>query len=44
MGLLWYSAKQFTNYSLKLDWRLAGDDNSGVFVGFPPSAATRGRR
>ena len=35
MGLLWYSAKQFTNYSLKLDWKLAGDDNSGVFVGFP---------
>ncbi|WP_433344036.1 ThuA domain-containing protein [Micromonospora sp. CA-111912] len=37
MGLYWYSAKQFTNYSLKLDWKLAGDDNSGVFVGFPPS-------
>ena len=27
MGLLW----------LKLDWRMAGDDNSGVFVGFPAS-------
>ncbi|WBC17369.1 ThuA domain-containing protein [Micromonospora sp. WMMA1998] len=38
MGLYWYSAKQFTNYSLKLDWRVAGDDNSGVFVGFPPSS------
>jgi type 1 glutamine amidotransferase len=37
MGLYWYSAKQFTNYSLKLDWKLDGDDNSGVFVGFPPS-------
>jgi type 1 glutamine amidotransferase len=37
LGLFWYSAKQFTSYSLKLDWRLAGDDNSGVFVGFPPS-------
>jgi hypothetical protein len=37
LGLLWYSAKQFTNYSLKLDWKLAGDDNSGVFLGFPPS-------
>jgi type 1 glutamine amidotransferase len=37
MGLYWYSAKQFTNYSLKLDWRLAGDDNSGVFIGFPAS-------
>ncbi|MET8363053.1 ThuA domain-containing protein [Micromonospora sp. NPDC005194] len=38
MGLYWYSAKQFTNYSLKLDWKLAGDDNSGVFIGFPPSS------
>ncbi|MGB2570863.1 ThuA domain-containing protein [Micromonospora citrea] len=38
LGLYWYSAKQFTNYSLKLDWRLAGDDNSGVFIGFPPSS------
>ncbi len=38
MGLYWYSAKQFTNYSLKLDWRLNGDDNSGVFIGFPPSS------
>jgi hypothetical protein len=37
MGLFWYSAKQFAGYSLKLDWRLAGDDNSGVFLGFPPS-------
>ncbi len=37
MGLYWYSAKQFTSYSLKLDWKLAGDDNTGVFIGFPPS-------
>ncbi|MBB5824931.1 ThuA domain-containing protein [Micromonospora carbonacea] len=37
LGLYWYSAKQFTNYSLKLDWRIPGDDNSGVFVGFPAS-------
>lgn len=37
MGLLWYSAKAFTDYSLKLDWKLTGDDNSGVFLGFPPS-------
>ena len=37
MGLLWYSAKEFGAYSLKLDWRMAGDDNSGVFVGFPAS-------
>ncbi|WP_036372783.1 ThuA domain-containing protein [Micromonospora sp. ATCC 39149] len=38
LGLYWYNAKQFTNYSLKLDWRVAGDDNSGVFIGFPASS------
>lgn len=37
MGLLWYQAKELKSYSLKLDWRLQGDDNSGVFVGFPAS-------
>jgi type 1 glutamine amidotransferase len=37
-GLLWYSAKEFHSYSLKLDWRLTGDSNSGVFVGFPASS------
>jgi type 1 glutamine amidotransferase len=40
MGLLWYAASGFSSYSLKLDWRMSGasgDDNSGVFVGFPPS-------
>ncbi|MFH8480509.1 ThuA domain-containing protein [Streptomyces sp. NPDC018055] len=37
LGLFWYQAKEYTSYSLKLDWRLAGDDNSGVFVGFPAS-------
>ncbi|MBL1065237.1 ThuA domain-containing protein [Streptomyces sp. 7-21] len=37
MGLLWYEAESFRSYSLKLDWRMEGDDNSGVFVGFPPS-------
>ena len=38
LGLLWYDAKEFTgDYSLKLDWRMSGDDNSGVFVGFPAS-------
>jgi type 1 glutamine amidotransferase len=35
MGLFWYSAKQYTSYSLKADWRLTGDSNSGIFVGFP---------
>ncbi|MFJ9081966.1 ThuA domain-containing protein [Streptomyces sp. NPDC102384] len=37
MGLLWYQAKQLKSYSLKLDWKMTGDDNSGVFVGFPAS-------
>ncbi|MGW1490229.1 ThuA domain-containing protein [Streptomyces sp. NPDC002402] len=37
MGMLWYQAKELTSYSLKLDWKLDGDDNSGVFVGFPAS-------
>ncbi|MDA0139368.1 family 16 glycoside hydrolase [Solirubrobacter deserti] len=35
LGLLWYSAQQFGDYSLKLDWKLVKDDNGGVFVGFP---------
>ncbi|MEV5608632.1 ThuA domain-containing protein [Streptomyces sp. NPDC052225] len=37
MGLLWYQAKELSSYSLKLDWKMQGDDNSGVFVGFPAS-------
>ncbi|WP_240135188.1 ThuA domain-containing protein [Streptomyces sp. MUM 178J] len=37
MGLLWYQAREFSAYSLTLDWKLAGDDNSGIFVGFPAS-------
>ncbi|MEV5853546.1 ThuA domain-containing protein [Streptomyces anulatus] len=37
MGLLTYQAKELKSYSLKLDWRMTGDDNSGVFVGFPES-------
>lgn len=35
MGMLWYGAKEFRSYSLKLDWRMPGDDNSGVVIGFP---------
>ncbi|MFC5834185.1 ThuA domain-containing protein [Nonomuraea insulae] len=35
MGLFWYNAKQYTSYSLKADWKLTGDSNSGIFVGFP---------
>ncbi|GAA0378306.1 glycosyl hydrolase [Acrocarpospora corrugata] len=38
MGMLWYSAKEFRSYSLKLDWRLTGDSNSGVIVGFPATS------
>ncbi|WP_020666603.1 ThuA domain-containing protein [Amycolatopsis nigrescens] len=34
MGLFWYGQEQGA-YSLKLDWKMAGDDNSGIFVGFP---------
>ncbi|WP_285705545.1 ThuA domain-containing protein [Microtetraspora sp. NBRC 16547] len=37
MGLFWYKAREFHSYSLKLDWKMRGDDNSGVFVGFPAS-------
>ncbi|MFJ8673883.1 ThuA domain-containing protein [Streptomyces sp. NPDC093589] len=37
MGLLWYEAQELGSYSLKLDWKMTGDDNSGVFVGFPAS-------
>ncbi|WP_260459133.1 family 16 glycoside hydrolase [Actinotalea ferrariae] len=35
LGLLWYTAQEFAEYSLKLDWKLVKDDNGGVFVGFP---------
>ena len=35
MGLLWYPVQQFGDYSLKLDWMMPGDDNGGVFIGFP---------
>jgi type 1 glutamine amidotransferase len=37
MGLLWHESALKGAYSLKLDWKAAGDDNSGVFVGFPAS-------
>ncbi|MEW2429298.1 ThuA domain-containing protein [Micromonospora sp. NPDC047644] len=35
MGLLWYPVRTFANYSLKVDWMMPGDDNGGVFIGFP---------
>ncbi|MDG4863178.1 ThuA domain-containing protein [Streptomyces sp. T-3] len=37
MGMLWYAQRELKSYSLKLDWKTAGDDNSGIFVGFPAS-------
>ncbi|MEU9521677.1 ThuA domain-containing protein [Streptomyces sp. NPDC048224] len=38
LGMYWYQAEELTgDYSLKLDWRVSGDDNSGVLVGFPAS-------
>ncbi|WP_182909857.1 ThuA domain-containing protein [Microbispora sp. H13382] len=38
MGMLWYNAKELGSYSLKLDWRMTGDSNSGVVVGFPATS------
>lgn len=36
LGLFWYEAEKFGDYTLKLDWRTQDiNDNSGVFVGFP---------
>ncbi len=37
MGLFWFDREITGDYSLKLDWKLHGDDNSGVFLGFPAS-------
>lgn len=38
MGLLWFP-EEFEDYVLRVEWKVAGDDNSGVFVGFPEPAA-----
>ncbi|GAB3468080.1 3-keto-disaccharide hydrolase [Actinophytocola sediminis] len=36
MGLLWYSARAFDDFDLRLDWRVSAEtDNSGVFLRFP---------
>jgi regulation of enolase protein 1 (concanavalin A-like superfamily) len=35
LGLYWYDQEFAAPYSLKLEWMMPGDDNSGVFVGFP---------
>jgi hypothetical protein len=41
MGLLWYAARQFSNFELKLDWKVTKRaDNSGIFVRFPAPAAS----
>ena len=34
LGLLWHPAL-LTTYELEVTWQVEGDDNSGVFVGFP---------
>jgi len=40
LGMYWYNMKQYTSYSLKLDWRMTGDSNSGVVLGVPASATS----
>jgi hypothetical protein len=35
-GMMWYSAAQFRNFELSIDWKVTqAADNSGVFVRFP---------
>jgi hypothetical protein len=39
LGLLWYSARQFGNFELRIDWKVSKkSDNSGIFVRFPAPA------
>jgi PKD repeat protein len=36
LGMLWFNAKQYDDFSLRLQWKTAdATDNSGVFVRFP---------
>ena len=36
MGLLWYAAREYADFTLRLDWLATKrEDNSGVFVRFP---------
>jgi len=35
LGLLWHPTELDDDYVLHLDWKLTGDDNGGVFIGFP---------
>jgi hypothetical protein len=39
-GLMYTQQSYKAPYSLKLDWMMPGDDNSGVFVGFPDTGNT----
>ena len=35
MGLLWYTKKQYRDFTLKVDWKVSRrNDNSGIFVRF----------
>src|SRR3954466_12129008 len=38
LGLLWWKHRLRRPYTVRATWRLRGDFNSGVFVGFPASA------
>jgi hypothetical protein len=38
-GLMYTKRDYEAPYSLKLEWMMPGDDNSGVFVGFPDTGA-----
>ncbi len=38
-GLMFTKQEFEAPYSLKLEWMMPGDDNSGVFVGFPDTGA-----
>jgi hypothetical protein len=36
IGLLWFTAQEFADFLLKVDWRASNpDDNSGIFLRFP---------
>ena len=36
MGMLWYAASPFTDFTLRVDYKLSdADNNSGLFVRFP---------
>ena len=44
-GLFWYTAAEFADFSLRVDWRSqAAADNSGVFIRVPPLGADDAER